>query len=83
MISDQKANQAFYEWEQSEYKEGYTPLSDYDRVLWVEGYKAGVEALFTYAIKQGGEFKHGKRQTKNRKDRHKGNAFNRFPRHRH
>jgi hypothetical protein len=49
-MTDYKGNEAFYKWEQSQYGND-SPLSDNDRLLWVEGYKAGVEALFTYAIK--------------------------------
>jgi hypothetical protein len=48
-MSDQKANQAFYEWEKSQYGDN-SPLSDDDRILWVKGYKAGVMALFEYAV---------------------------------
>jgi len=49
-MSDPKANEAFYEWEQSQYG-GNSYLSDNDRLLWIQGYKAGVLALFEYAIK--------------------------------
>jgi len=51
-MSDQKANEAFYEWEKSLYGDN-SPLSDDDRLLWVQGYKVGVMALFEYAVKQG------------------------------
>jgi hypothetical protein len=47
-MSDQKANEAFYKWEQSQYGND-SPLSDDDRILWVKGYKEGVMALFEYA----------------------------------
>ena len=50
MATDYKGNDAFYEWEQSKYGDA-SPLSDNDRLLWVEGYKAGVMALFEYAVK--------------------------------
>ena len=49
-MSDHKANQAFYEWEQAQYGDN-SPLSDDDRILWVKGYKEGVMALFEYAVK--------------------------------
>ena len=52
MIRDYGGNDAFYRWEQSEYGDK-SPLSDYDRILWVEGYKAGVMALFERAVKEG------------------------------
>lgn len=48
-MSDHKANEAFYEWERIQYGED-SPLSDDDRILWVQGYKAGVMALFEYAV---------------------------------
>lgn len=32
-----EANRAFYEWEQSKFGDN-TPLSDYDREIFVEGY---------------------------------------------
>jgi hypothetical protein len=52
-MSDYKGNDAFYEWEQSKYGDN-SPLTDDDRILWVEGYKEGVLALFNHAVKQGG-----------------------------
>jgi hypothetical protein len=53
MATDYKGNEAFYKWEKEQYG-GNSPLSDDDRLLWVQGYKEGVLALFEYAVKQGG-----------------------------
>jgi hypothetical protein len=53
MATDYKGNEAFYRWEKEQYGEA-SPLSDDDRLLWVQGYKEGVLALFEYAVKQGG-----------------------------
>jgi hypothetical protein len=50
---DKQANQAFYEWEHSQYGDK-SPLSDDDRILWCEGFKDGVKHLFEYVAKNGG-----------------------------
>jgi hypothetical protein len=50
---DKQANEAFYEWEQSQHGDK-SPLSDDDRILWCEGFKEGVKHLFEYVAKNGG-----------------------------
>jgi hypothetical protein len=50
---DKQANEAFYEWEETEYGDT-SPLSDNDRLLWCEGFKQGVKHLFEYVAKNGG-----------------------------
>jgi hypothetical protein len=52
-MMNKKANEVFYEWEQSKYGDN-SPLSDDDRILWCEGFKEGVMHLFEHAVKQGG-----------------------------
>ena len=37
--------EAFYAWEQERYGDD-SPLSDDDREVWIQGYKAGMMALF-------------------------------------
>lgn len=37
--------ESFYKWEQSRYGDD-SPLSDDDRELWIQGYNAGILALF-------------------------------------
>ena len=50
---DKPANEAFYQWEQSKYGDS-SPLSDDDRLLWIEGYKEGTIRFFEYLAKNGG-----------------------------
>ena len=44
-MNEQLANGMFYKWEQEKYGDN-SPLSDYDREIWVQGYLHGVEKLF-------------------------------------
>lgn len=53
-MTEQYANQQFYEWEASQYGDN-SPLSDEDRILWVKGYLQGVGHLFDKFCKPTGE----------------------------
>lgn len=52
-MTEQHATQAFYKWEQEQYGDN-SPLSDYDRILWVKGYIEGTMQLFEYTCKSFG-----------------------------
>jgi hypothetical protein len=49
-MNEQYATKMFYEWEQEKYGDN-SPLSDQDRIVWVQGYLRGLEVLFNHLAK--------------------------------
>lgn len=47
-------NEVFYKWEQATYK-GDSPLTDDDRILWISGYRKGIEDFILQRLIKGGK----------------------------
>lgn len=50
-MNEAYATKMFYEWEQEQYGDN-SPLSDQDRILWVQGYVRGMEVLFDHLARE-------------------------------